>query len=184
MRTLVLIALTSSLLGCTYEDGRGHHHQGSGGGSSTAPDPAVSTIDTGASLADMVPGEGVGAFAEYQAGGTWHIYTTCDTAISKLSCRWDIILSAASADEIFDFAPDRLESSDYLDWEDDRSVRMVTRTTTDFDGFFVEAQPGAPMLLDVYLDGRPEPRYIYWVGDGGLHQGSPTNPIELVPSAP
>lgn len=186
MRALIpVFLLASAVSACTYEDGHGPHHKGP---SNSSPPPSTNvesaTIDTGASMAEMEPGRGVGAFVEYSAGGSWSVYTTCDTEISKLSCEWDIIVSADTAAEIYDFLPDRLESSDYLEWEDERSVRMVTTTSTDFDGFFVETAPGATLRVDVFLDGQPAPRYIYWVGDGGLHKGSPTNPIDLFPSAP
>jgi hypothetical protein len=61
---------------------------------------------------------------------------------------------------------------------------MVSDTSYDFDGFFVNATPGATLRIDVFLDGAPAPRFIYWVGDGGLHSGAPENPIDLIPSEP
>ena len=35
--------------------------------------------------------------------------------------------------------------------------------------------------LDMALDGYSEPRFVYWYGDGILHQGAPTNPVDFVP---
>ena len=37
---------------------------------------------------------------------------------------------------------------------------------------------------DVLLDNACGNRYLFWVGDGALHSGAPSNPIELLPSAP
>jgi hypothetical protein len=173
--------------GCTYDDGHMHGScvdQGTCPGDNT-PDPiAESTIDTGATLADIEAGGGAGAFVEYEAGGKWHVFTTCDTKLSGYSCTWDIIVAVSSANEMSNYEAEDLESDDYLDWYGKRAVRFVGDVTDDFDGFLVDATPGATLSVDVYLDGDPAPRYIYWVGAGGLHQGSPTNPIKLTPTDP
>ncbi len=146
-------------------------------------DPISATIDTGATLAEIEPGRGAGAFVEYSSGGRWRIFTACDTELSGYGCTWDIIVSVDPDNSIDDFDGDQLEQSDYIDWNDAHGVRLVTSTTYDFDGFFVDATPGAPLRVDVYLDDQPAPRYIYWVGDGALHRGAPENPIDLIPSA-
>ena len=121
---------------------------------------------------------------EVAAGGKWHVYTSCDTDISGYSCTWDIIVSAFEGDEVTSLEADRLEDYDYLDWYGDRSLHLVADNSYDFDGFFFGATPGATIRVDVFLDNGPAPRYIYWVGDGGMHKGSPTNPIDLTPSSP
>ena len=179
--TLLAVALS----GCMYD--RGHHGDCMGAACDpVGPGPtqvAEASIDTGATLSEIEPGQGAGAFVEYQSGGQWRVYTACDTDVSKLSCEWDIIVSAAPGADLVDFAAEELESSDQLFREDSRSVHLIATSTTDFDGFRFEATPGATVRVDVYLDGAPAPAYIYWVGDGGLHQGAPTNPIDLTPSA-
>lgn len=180
------VALLSLVLGgCMYD----HGHRDDCYGPSCDPyypptNVAKATIDTGATLADIDPGQGAGAFVEYQTGGKWRVFTACDTEVSKLSCRWDIIVSVGSGSQLIDFAAEELESSDYLDWRDSRSARMVATNTLDFDGFTFDVTPGATVRVDVYLDDAPAPAYIYWVGEGGLQQGAPTNPIDLTPSAP
>ncbi len=93
-------------------------------------------------------------------------------------------MSVGSSSELIEFTAEELESSDYLDWRDSRSVRMVATNTLDFDGFTFDVTPGATVRVDVYLDDAPAPAYIYWVGEGGLHQGAPTNPIDFTPSEP
>jgi hypothetical protein len=59
----------------------------------------------------------------------------------------------------------------------------VSRTGQDLDGFSFQTEPGAPIELDVLLDNGPGNRYLFWVGDGALHSGAPSNPIDLIPSA-
>lgn len=182
--SLALVAL--ALGGCMYD--HGHRYDdgcvGANCGGYPPKDVAEATIDTGATLTDIEPGQGAGAFVEYQAGGKWRVFTACDTDVSKYDCRWDIIVSVGAGDDISDFAAEELEDSDYLEWQDSRSVRLVAVNTVDFDGFTFDATPGASVRVDVYLDDSPAPAYVYWVGDGGLHQGAPTNPIDLTPSAP
>ena len=119
---------------------------------------------------------------EVSAKGVWHVYTACDTDISGYSCGWDIIVTPLGDNTITAKEGDRLEKADYLGWYGDYSVQMVTDTSYDIDGFFFEANPDGAMRVDVYLDGAPAPRFIYWVGDGALHKGSPTNPIDLTPT--
>lgn len=180
-RLALLVPLFALSAACTYSDpDRDDDYE-------PIPDPedeiASATIDTGATLADIEPGRGVGTFVEYASGGRWRVYTACDTELSGYGCTWDIVVSVATDSEIHDFEADRLEQSDYLDWDSARSVRLVTSTTYDFDGFFVTATEGAPLRVDVFLDDGPAPRYVYWVGDGALHRGAPTNPVDLVPSS-
>ncbi len=190
---MLRVSLAASLLalalsGCGYDhhdhcmDGCGN--SGGAGGTPNQPQVPQATIDTGATIGEIKPGEGAGAFVEYAAGGKWHVFTACDTKLSGLSCRWDIITSVGSDASISGFQPDSLEPSDYLDWNDSRSVRLVADNTNDIDGYYLEATPGGTVRVDVYLDDQPQPRFIYWVGEGGLHQGAPSNPIDLTPSSP
>jgi hypothetical protein len=181
----IVAALGLGLAGCTYDSGHSHECVGPACSGATPPvTVADSTIDTGATLAEIDPGQGAGAFVEYQAGGKWRVFTACDTAISGYECRWDIIVAVGSSATLSGFQAEGLESSDYLAWRGSQGVRMVATNTLDFDGFTFDVTPGATARVDVYLDDAPAPEYIYWVGDGGLHQGAPTNPIDLTPSAP
>ncbi|MBK7582568.1 MAG: hypothetical protein IPI67_20515 [Myxococcales bacterium] len=188
-RSLLVLCSVASLSvatsACTYDDGM----HGSCAGPNCYPteqpgEVQKSSIDTGATLADIVPGQGAGTFVEYETGGKWHVFTACDTAISGLPCRWDIIVSVGAGAELTDFQPEELESADYLDWRTKKGVRMVAENSLDFDGFTLEATPEATLRVDVYLDDAPAPAYLYWVGSGGLHQGAPSNPLDLTPSTP
>ena len=178
LRNLLVIApLVAMLGGCTYSTNTQPYDVG-GGQTKSVPQ---STIDTGATMSNIDPGQGAGAFIEYATGGQWHLYTTCDTAVSGTSCTWDIIVSSSS---LKDFQPDRLEGRDWVDWYDQNSLELVATTHNDFDGVFFQTDPGALARFDVYLDGAPAPAYIYWVGNGGMHRGAPDNPIDLTPTDP
>jgi hypothetical protein len=180
--------LALALTACTYDSPR---HQcmndncGAGGGGYTPPADTVpeSTIDTGATMGEIQAGEGAGTFVEYLGDGRWHVFTACDTKLSGADCQWDIITSVADGDEITSFDEDRLEGSDFLDfYNQSTGVRLVADTTNDFDGYYFDATSGATVRVDVYLDGAPAPRFIYWIGDGGVHSGAPSNPVDLKPS--
>jgi hypothetical protein len=187
VRVIPVLALLA-LGGCYYEEVHHHHdcdyYGDCGNGGYTPPaDVVKSTIDTGAQMSAIDPGQGAGAFLEYQGQGRWHIYTSCDTELSGTACRWDIIATAMTGDAPTAIEAENLEGSDWVGWYDAQSAQLVAETTYDFDGFLFDASPGATVRVDVYLDGQPAPRYIYWIGNGGLHQGSPSNPIDLTPSA-
>jgi hypothetical protein len=76
-----------------------------------------------------------------------------------------------------------LESTDSVTLGSGNQVRLVARTGKDFDGFSFQTDPGAAVQIDALLDDAPGNRYLFWVGDGALHSGAPSNPIDLVPSA-
>jgi hypothetical protein len=183
--------LVFGLAACTYDNHNSHCMDNCGGqGGYTNPPPPdnsvpESTIDTGATLGDVQAGEGAGSFVEYAGDGRWHVFTACDTKLSGASCNWDIIVSVDSGNAISDFQPETLEENDSIDWYDKlQSLHFIAENSNDFDGFYFDATAGQTVRVDVYLDGSPAPRFIYWVGDGGVHSGAPSNPVDLTPSAP
>jgi len=51
-------------------------------------------------------------------------------------------------------------------------------------GMVFGGPPGGHARFQVVLDGASEARLTYWMGDRALHQGAPTNPIDLTPTEP
>ena len=158
----------------------------------TQPPPVVpntpgvenAPIDTDAAL-DTQPGEGAGVFIEYAAGGKWHVFTSCDTIKSGFECIWDIIVTPVGAGaSLANVTPDGIEPRDEVIRHTDGSAQLLAATDAGLDGFFFDTSPGATVRVDVVLDGRPEARYVYWVGGGGVHRGAPSNPLDLTPTAP
>jgi len=141
------------------------------------------SIDPGATMtAD--PGDGVGVFVQYDAGGYWTLFTTCDTATSGASCDFDIIVSADSRVLIDNVDGFDLGADDSITLGTDGSINLVTRTTYGMNGLVFDADPGATIEVDVLLDGVAQPEFVYVVSDGRLLSGVPTNPVDFAPAAP
>ena len=47
-----------------------------------------------------------------------------------------------------------------------------------------EATPGAVVELEVYFDGVPDSRVVFWFGNDTLHTGAPTDPVDFLPDTP
>jgi len=183
-RTLVL-ALVSAIVGCSYDHDDDHHWHDNDDGVPTG-DITQSSIDVDATLTDIQPGQEAGAFVEYRTGGTWHVFTSCDAALAGVDgqprppCVWDIFVTPTDW-PLRSVNVENLEGDDYAAVEGG-SAHLIAITDVDLDGLLVEAEPGQAVLVDVYLDGGPGQRYVYWVESGGLNRGAPTNPIDLSPN--
>jgi len=141
----------------------------------------VATIDAD-QLLDVDAGAGAGAFVEYESGGTYHVTTSCDIDPAG-ECYWDIVVTPLADAALVSVAPFDLESDDSVIFGAGNQIRFVARTGEDFDGFSFQTDPGAAVEVDVFLDNAPGNRYLFWVGDGALRSGAPSNPVDLVPSA-
>jgi hypothetical protein len=179
--TLLLGAL---LVGCTY-GGHDHYddHYYSGSGDtpelSCGGDVEQATVDADEAL-EVEAGVGAGVFIEYEVDGSYHITTSCDFLESG-ECFWDILATPLDDALVLGLSPLDLESDDAVGIEGN-SVRFVAYTDTDFDGFTLETDAGVGLRVDVLLDEACGNRYLFWVGDGALHSGAPSNPIDLIPS--
>jgi hypothetical protein len=140
-----------------------------------------STIDADSPL-DIEPGAGAGVFVEYESGGLYHVTTSCDDT-GQGACFWDVIVTTLDGAGVSSVSPVDLESDDSLSLAVRSQVRLVAYTDQDFDGFTLQTDPGAAIELDAWLDDVPANRYMFWVGDGALNGGAPSNPVDLVPSA-
>jgi hypothetical protein len=178
---LALFALPP-LSACGYGDHRHGDYYDYGGAPVTPPSDTIeeATIDTDR-LLDVAPGDGAGAFFEYESGGTYHVTTSCDTSGAP-ECVWDIVVIPLEGAPIASFAPFELEDDDSLSFGFGNQLQLIANTGTDFDGFSFQTDPGAAVQIDALLDDGAANRYLFWVGDGALHQGAPSNPINLVPS--
>lgn len=145
-------------------------------------DPASYPIDADETVGASLPGRGTGLFVEYESGGTWRIWVSCDTELSSYVCRWDVIVASGGDAELSGVAEEDLEGGDWLDEYGARGLRLVADTDYDFDGFQFQAEASAPLQIDVELDGGWGHAFAYWVGDGELREGAESNPFELVPN--
>jgi hypothetical protein len=146
--------------------------------------PKTLDIDTGAVLT-ATGGAGVGIFFEVAAGGAWTVFTACDTNTSGLPCDIDVYVTPVeSAASISNVDGTSFQGKDTIEVGDDGVVHMSVETSTGLDGMTFSGTAGATMSFEVYLDGTPQPQFIYWAGDGVLHTGSPTDPVCFAPVPP
>lgn len=182
-RPLLVLLAVPLFVACGYGDHTSHRD----GSPDYSPEPKPAgkveeaSIDVD-QLLDVEPGVGAGAFIEYESGGIYHVTTSCDVDQGG-SCYWDIVVTTLNDAALLSVSPVHLEAEDSVTLGAGNQVRFVAKTESDFDGFSFETDPGAAIEVDALLDDGAANRYLFWVGDGALHSGAPTNPIDLVPSA-
>lgn len=131
----------------------------------------------------MEPGIGAGAFIEYESGGQYRVTTSCDvTDAEAQDCLWDIVVTPLDDAPVLGVAPLELEPDDTIAIAQGNSVRLLAYTGAELDGFTLSIEPGAAIHFDALLDNGCANRYLFWVGDGALRSGAPSNVIDLVPS--
>jgi hypothetical protein len=182
-----------SLAACSYDNGHARrissHNPGSGAGNEGANDcgpatPVQTWIDVDAQV-DTRPGEGAGVFVEYAAGGHWTLRTACDTLKNSTPCAWDIIVTPEDGRSISRVLAEDLEAgtdSVAVYPDDPRSYQLVAQTSGDLDGITFDTEPQSAISVDVLLDEACALPYVFWVGEGAVHTGAPSNPIQLVPT--
>ncbi|CAN5719917.1 hypothetical protein BH11MYX4_BH11MYX4_40160 [soil metagenome] len=136
------------------------------------------------------PGQGVGIFTEYAAGGKWHIWWTCDTAVSQQQC--DVVLAATAATGTIDaLNSDQLQGGTVATPDPSRVEARVT-TTTQVHGITFTTTPGAVITLEATVGGLtegpgPNRSFFFFVQNGkinGGYTGRLTNPLQLQGSKP
>lgn len=156
----------------------------------TSPGPAAARAFIEADeLLEAPPGEGAGVFVEYESGGRWHVWATCDTHLTGRACHFDILARAANG-SIRNVAGDALSRRDSLIQDCADTVQLFLTSRADISGMFFEAQPGTTVVFDVLVDGVPYPELVYWYGsfretdESDVRYGAPGNPIALTPLQP
>jgi hypothetical protein len=148
----------------------------------SAAQPLLVDVDTGGTLL-TTPGNGIGVYVEYQAGGHWRISWTCDTSLTSLSCNF-IVDASVAVGTIASPAGDGLEASDSLSQASPQQLEAVTTTTTGVDAILFDATPGVPITVSVTLNA---PVSFFFVQDNlvnGGYKGTLTNPLMFQPSTP
>jgi hypothetical protein len=160
-----------------------------GSGSNGAPSatPILVDVDTNKTM-NAQPGQGVGVFTEYTAGGHWHVWWTCDTSVNpqQTTCLFDVKISVASGvitnvkSEHFDAATDALMPTD-------KQLVARTSTTTNVSGLLFDTDPGAVITLDAAMGGAHDGGFLFFVQDdkvNGGYTGALTDPLMLEGSTP
>lgn len=183
-RWSLLLLASLPLLACGYGHGHSHSDPYYDDGSLSPAfcgDPEEAIIDADQAL-EVDPGAGAGAFVEYESGGLYRVTTSCDFEESG-SCLWDILVTPHDDAPVLALSAVDLEGSDSVSITEGNSVHLEAVTGSDFDGFTVQVDPGVGIRFDGLLDEACGNRFLFWVGDGALHSGAPSNPIDLLPSA-
>ena len=133
------------------------------------------------------PGDGVGVFTEYAAGGHWHIFWTCDTNRTNFDCLFNVGISTAGA--ITNPAGDALDTTDQLSLNQAPAGQLtaVAQTAATIKGVTFDTAPGAIVTIDVQVDGQRQGEFLFFVQDGlvnGGYAGRLTDPLMLEPSSP
>ncbi|HVK69375.1 MAG TPA: hypothetical protein VM694_33190 [Polyangium sp.] len=146
--------------------------------------PMEMSIESDVQL-DALPGDGVGVFVEYYASGVYRVWTTCDTNFSGVVCPIDIFMSVDTSSTIDAVVTDDFEGADHVNVREALgTVDMHVDTGVDIDAVEISTTPGAILRLEVLIDNVPQPRFVYWYGNGVLHNGAPTSPVDFVPTVP
>jgi hypothetical protein len=207
-RALALgVTIASGVLaGCSVQDGQGGSYSGySGGGTAPSGSAGSSSSSSGSSggattpmLVDVdtnrtmtaSPGDGVGVFTQYAAGGHWNIWWTCDTHKTSESCSFDVTVSVSTG-SITNVAGQTLGSSDAISEDSAQQIEVQTTTTTTVQGVTFDTVVPAGTLpiitLDAKLSGVADPSYLFFVQDdsiNGDYPGMLTDPLMLEPSSP
>jgi len=180
--------LSGSLLALALATGCGSN---SGNYDGYAQDPAFTApadvqrvdIDTDQTLSADA-GNGAGLFVEYSTGGEYHVFTTCDTNISKLPCEWRVVASIDPALSMEVTDDGNLEKDDSISRIDDGAVRLLFVSDVDFDGAVIKVPAGERLRLNWLLDGFVDETQLSWVSGGTVHSGAPTDPVDLEPTTP
>lgn len=180
------IPLAYLAVACTYDNGDAHRVLYDNTLPASCSTPSQSTIDTDAQLV-VDAGVGAGVFIEYATGGHYHLRTSCDTTRSNTSCHWDVIITPEDGATITNTATENLEANDsfhvYPDQSATVSYQLTTVTTTELDGVTFDVDPGAAISVDAFLDDTCALPFFFWQGGGAVHEGSPSNPLQLTPTS-
>jgi hypothetical protein len=204
-------ALATTLVACVIEDSN-HHRSlsdppppvatGVPAGSGTvgpapaptdpptpSPAPILVVLDTD-QVMNADPGQGVGIFTEYFTGGRWHVWWTCDTALSKQTC--DVALSATVASGTIDNLDVGELSGGFATSPTPSRVEARATTSTEVHGITFTTAPGAIVTLEATVGGLREGpgtnhSFFFFVQDGKINGGFGgrlTNPLQLQGKTP
>jgi len=187
---------TSSNGGTPPPSSTGGGGGGGGGGNATFPsaNPMLADVDPNKTVT-ATPGAGVGVFVEYQTGGHWHVWWTCDTTTTGQSCAFDVKVSAV-AGALTNVASQQFGPNDQLLTPTAQVLEALTTTTTGVGGVTFDAMPGSKIELQATVGGAyvlqgssggTQTSFLFFVQNGQVNGGFTgllTNPLLLEGSTP
>jgi hypothetical protein len=155
------------------------------GGATSSGGVQLADVDSNQTL-QAQPGQGVGVFTEYKTGGHWHVWWTCDTNVTGLTCHFQVDVSVASG-SVSNAGNQLTDPGDQITQPSSNEVSATTVTTTATDGITFDTTPGAIITLDAKIDGSDNGAFLFFVQEGqvnGGYQGVLDDPLMLEPSTP
>jgi hypothetical protein len=163
---------------------------GSGSSSGGSVQPMLVDVDPNQTM-NASPGDGVGVFVEYQTGGHWIVWWTCDTNKTGESCAFDNVLSVSKGTiaNIGSMTPGVAPTG--VTQNAPGAIEAQTNTTTGIDGVTFDTPLTAgevPVVtLDAKVNGQENPAWLFFVQDGKINGGTTdmlTDPLMFEPSTP
>ena len=163
-----------------------------GGGEAGGSPTLLATVDTNVTMTAS-PGQGVGIFTEYDTGGHWHIWWTCDTAVTGELCAVDVKVSVAAATGITNASADHFGAGDTLTTPSTPAagaagaIEARTTTTLNSEGVFFDTDPGATITLTGGIGGVYSGQFLFWVESGKVkddYTGPVSDPLMLKGATP
>jgi hypothetical protein len=172
-RVLSLLALAALSSGCILV------HDSDDDGPHNVTPTHVDAVDIDVSEGELSrdPGAGASIIVEYVGMGRWNVNVTCDIETSGIVCPYDLY---AYGRDLRVLNGDDLEDGDYIESYGDE-LHAVFDTDYDIDGFSFDTPLGEPVQLEVYLDDVNAQNFVFWIGNGEVWEGAPTNPTMFVP---
>jgi hypothetical protein len=174
--------------GCVVETHRGHYDPGN-----LSPTPSLCTtssgygstvaVDPGANPPTTTPGNGAGVFIEYAAGGHWHVQTICDSLLSNEACAFDIWAQVLGG-TVANVAGEGLGPNDLVGTVGNDTARLSVDTSTEIDGMWFDAPPGATVRLTMLLGNESCVGFIFYRSGANAMVDNVGNPVDLVPTTP
>ncbi len=197
-RFLRLCTVPLALVGCVIEEGpprrlapdapsaspSGPAPPSASAPAPTSPSPMLVEVDTDETMtAD--PGDGVGLFIEYGAGGHWHLWWTCDTARTGQTCDFNVS-ATASAGSISEVDSSALPGG-YVTTPMASRVEARIRTGNEVHGLRFTTSPGAVITLQAAVGAIQDGSFLFFVQNGqvnGGFTGRLTNPLQVQGTTP
>ncbi len=197
------VAMAAFGSGCIIDSSQSGSGGGYAGGGSSSSGGTPSGSSSGGTVQPMLvdvdpnqtmnasPGDGVGVFVEYATGGHWHVWWTCDTNKTGLSCSFDNTISAAkgSIANVGSMTPGVAAMG--VTQNAPGAIEAQTSTTTAVDGLTFDTPLTAgqtPIItVDAKVNGQENAQWLFFVQNGQINGGTHdmlTDPLMFEPSTP
>ncbi len=147
--------------------------------------PMVVEVDPNGTLS-ATPGLGVGVFTQYVSGGHWLVWWTCDTEVTGQSCAFTISITPVQG-TVSNVQGIQNGTTAAVAGASPSGFALTSNTSTARNQVSFDAQPGASIELDAFVEPSPNENYLFFVQNqrvNGGYQGDLTDPLILEPSSP